>query len=112
MRPPWHFEPGSAERQLCEQFGTRDLAGFGLAGQSLAIGAAGCLLNYVRETQKSALPHLRGIRTELREDSLLLDAATRRAHRASFSWASIKPLCIVEVQRAGSPLAQNSLLGS
>ena len=78
QRPPWLFEPGSAERQLCEQFGTRDLAGFGLAGQALAIGAAGCLLNYVRETQKSALPHLRGIRTELREDALLLDAATRR----------------------------------
>ena len=33
QRPPWHFEAGSAERQLCEQFGTRDLAGFGLAGQ-------------------------------------------------------------------------------
>ena len=31
QRPPWHFEPGSAERQLCEQFGSRDLAGFGLA---------------------------------------------------------------------------------
>ncbi len=30
-RPPWHFEAGSAERMLCEQFGTRDLAGFGLA---------------------------------------------------------------------------------
>ncbi len=78
QRPPWHFEAASAERQLCEQFGTRDLAGFGLAGRGLAIGAAGCLLNYVRETQKSALPHLRGIRTELREDALLLDAATRR----------------------------------
>ncbi len=76
QRPPWHFDAASAERQLCEQFGTRDLAGFGLAGQALAIGAAGCLLNYVRETQKSALPHLRGIRTELREDALLLDAAT------------------------------------
>jgi DNA mismatch repair protein MutS len=78
QRPPWHFEAASAERQLCEQFGTRDLAGFGLAGRTLAIGAAGALLNYVRETQKSALPHLRGIRTELREDALLLDAATRR----------------------------------
>jgi DNA mismatch repair protein MutS len=78
QRPLWHFESGSAERQLCEQFGTRDLAGFGLASQPLAIGAAGCLLNYVRETQKSALPHLRGIRCELRDDALLLDAATRR----------------------------------
>ncbi|HET9693155.1 MAG TPA: DNA mismatch repair protein MutS, partial [Steroidobacteraceae bacterium] len=78
QRPPWHFEPGSASRQLCEQFGTRDLAGFGLDGRPLAIGAAGCLLNYVRETQKSALPHLRGIRCELRDEALLLDAATRR----------------------------------
>jgi len=78
QRPPWHFESGSAERQLCEQFGTRDLAGFGLASQPLAVGAAGCLLNYVRETQKSALPHLRGIRCELRDEALLLDAATRR----------------------------------
>jgi DNA mismatch repair protein MutS len=78
QRPPWHFESASAERQLCEQFGTRDLAGFGLAAQPLAVGAAGCLLVYLRETQKSALPHLRGIRCELREDALLLDAATRR----------------------------------
>jgi DNA mismatch repair protein MutS len=77
-RPPWHFESASAERQLCEQFGTRDLAGFGLAHKTLAIGAAGCLLNYVRETQKSALPHLRGLRSEEREEALLLDAATRR----------------------------------
>ena len=77
-RPPWHFEAGSAERQLTEQFGTRDLAGFGLAHKPLAVGAAGCLLNYVRETQKSALPHLRGIRCEERDEALQLDAATRR----------------------------------
>ena len=78
QRPPWHFETASAARQLCEQFGTRDLAGFGLEDLPLATGAAGCLLNYVRETQKSALPHLRGIRCELRDEALLLDAATRR----------------------------------
>jgi len=77
-RPPWHFEAGSAERLLCEQFGTRDLAGFGLAHKPLAVGAAGCLLNYLRETQKSALPHLRGIRCEERDEALQLDAATRR----------------------------------
>ncbi|NJD31598.1 MAG: DNA mismatch repair protein MutS [Gammaproteobacteria bacterium] len=78
QRPPWHFDASSAERQLCDQFGTRDLAGFGLAGRALAIGAAGCLLQYVRDTQKSALPHLRGMRCEERDEALLLDAATRR----------------------------------
>jgi DNA mismatch repair protein MutS len=77
-RPPWHFDAASAERQLCEQFGTRDLAGFGLGGRALAVGAAGCLLQYLRDTQKSALPHLRGIRCEEREEALQLDAATHR----------------------------------
>ncbi|MFO1406844.1 MAG: DNA mismatch repair protein MutS [Steroidobacteraceae bacterium] len=78
QRPPWHFEAGSAERALCGQFGTRDLAGYGLAARPLAVGAAGCLLAYVRDTQKTALPHLRGIRTEERDEALLIDAATRR----------------------------------
>jgi DNA mismatch repair protein MutS len=77
-RPPWHFDAGSSEQRLCEQFGTRDLAGFGLGNRPLATGAAGCLLQYVRDTQKSALPHLRGIRCEERDEALLLDAATRR----------------------------------
>ena len=76
--PPWHFDADSSTRALCEQFGVRDLAGFGLAAMPLATGAAGCLLQYIRDTQKSALPHLRGLRREERSDALLIDAATRR----------------------------------
>ncbi|WP_462320070.1 DNA mismatch repair protein MutS [Halochromatium sp.] len=77
-RAPWHFDADSGERLLCQQFGTQDLNGFGCAGLSLAIGAAGCLLQYVKETQRVALPHLRSLRTETRDDALILDAATRR----------------------------------
>ena len=77
-RPAWHFDPESGTRLLCDQFGTRDLTGFGCAGMALAIGAAGCLLQYVRDTQRAALPHLRGLVTESREDAVILDAATRR----------------------------------
>jgi DNA mismatch repair protein MutS len=77
-RPLWHFEPDSAERALCEQFGTRDLRGFGCADLPLAVGAAGCLLNYLRDTQRAALPHLRGLTTEQRDDAVIVDAATRR----------------------------------
>jgi len=76
--PPWHFEADSAERQLCSQFGTRDLAGFGCEGLTLGIGAAGALLQYVQDTQRSALPHLRGLSVEQREQAVLLDAASRR----------------------------------
>ena len=77
-RPSWHFDPDSAERLLCDQFGTQDLAGFGCTEFPVAVGAAGSLLQYIRETQRASLPHLRGISTELRDDAVIIDAATRR----------------------------------
>ena len=77
-RAPWHFELDSATRALTEQFRTRDLAGYGCADKPLAIAAAGALLAYVRETQKSALPHLLSITTEERDAALIMDPATRR----------------------------------
>jgi DNA mismatch repair protein MutS len=93
-RPPWHFDFESATRALCEQFATRDLAGFGCAERPLAVRAAGCLLQYVRDTQKSALPHLRSVRTEERTDAVLLDAATRRNLELDASLAD-RPDCTV-----------------
>jgi DNA mismatch repair protein MutS len=77
-RPPWHFELDSATRELTRQFHVRDLEGYGCAGLPLAICAAGALLQYVRDMQKSALPHLTGLATEMRDDALVLDPATRR----------------------------------
>ena len=75
---PWHFDTETAQRLLCEQFGTRDLAGFGCDGLGPAIAAAGAVLQYVRDTQRGALPHIRSLGTERRDDALLMDAATRR----------------------------------
>ena len=77
QRAPWHFDTSSAERELCDQFSTKDLKGFGCADLPLAISAAGCLLTYVKETQRSALPHIRALHTESRDDCLILDATTR-----------------------------------
>jgi DNA mismatch repair protein MutS len=77
-QPPWQFETESATRLLTQQFGTHDLYGFGCENMPLAIAAAGCLLQYVKDTQRTALPHLRGLQVERREDSLVLDAASRR----------------------------------
>jgi DNA mismatch repair protein MutS len=77
-RPPWHFELASASRLLTDQLGTLDLKGFGADDLPLAIAAAGALLQYVRDTQKAALPHIRGLGVEERSDALQLDAATRR----------------------------------
>ncbi len=76
--PPWHFELDTAHRELCRQFGTKDLAGFGCEDLRHATCAAGALLQYVQNTQRTALPHIHGISTEQNSDALLLDAATRR----------------------------------
>ncbi len=77
-RPPWHFELDSAQRLLCKQFGTRDLAGFGCEALSHGVAAAGALLQYVSDTQKSTLPHLQSLQVELRDDAVIMDGPTRR----------------------------------
>ncbi|MET0280065.1 MAG: DNA mismatch repair protein MutS [Steroidobacteraceae bacterium] len=78
LRPPWHFELDASTRLLAQQFGTRDLAGFGAAELTVGLRAAGALLQYARDTQKAALPHIRAITVQARDDGLQLDAATRR----------------------------------
>ncbi|HEX7080764.1 MAG TPA: DNA mismatch repair protein MutS [Gammaproteobacteria bacterium] len=77
-RPPWQFDEESGRRLLCEQFGVRDLLGFDAEDVPAAIGAAGCLLQYVKETQRARVPHLRGLTRERRDDALIMDVATRR----------------------------------
>ncbi len=77
-RGPWEFELETAQRLLVQQFGTKDLAGFGCDHLKTALCAAGCLLNYARETQRTALPHVRSLAHENRDEAVIMDAATRR----------------------------------
>ena len=77
-RPPWHFETESARQRVLKQFDTLDLKGFGCDNLTAAIAAAGALLQYIKDTQQGALPHIQGIRTESSADSILLDASSRR----------------------------------
>jgi len=76
--PPWYFDADTATRLLCEQYRTRDLQGFGIAASELAICAAGCLLQYVRDTLKSDVGHLQAPRLESVGEALLIDANSRR----------------------------------
>ena len=77
-RPEWEFDSESAQEQLTRQFGTADLSGFGMQDITKGIGAAGCVLQYVKDTQRAALPHIRSIHRERQETRVQLDAATRR----------------------------------
>lgn len=77
-RPLWEFELDTARQQLNMQFGTKDLNGFGVEKAVRALRAAGCLLQYVKDTQRTSLPHIRGLTIERQQDGIILDAATRR----------------------------------
>lgn len=76
--PPWQFDTESATTQLCRQFETRDLAGFGCQQLEVAVGAAGALLEYVKDTQRTGLPHVRALQEESRDECIQIDAASRR----------------------------------
>lgn len=77
-RPEWEFEQETAQRLLIQQFQTKDLIGFGVSKAVLAIIAAGCLIQYVKDTQRTALPHIRAITLEQNDQSIIMDAATRK----------------------------------
>jgi DNA mismatch repair protein MutS len=84
----WQFDHETAVKLLTAHFGTRDLAGFGVAGYRTGVVAAGVLLQYAYDTQRAGprggasdahgLPHITRISVEQREHFVRLDAATRR----------------------------------
>ncbi len=77
-QPEWSFDIESSRRLLTQQFQTRDLSGFDCDDLSLALCAAGCLLQYVKDTQRGALPHINTLSRERREETVILDMASRR----------------------------------
>ncbi len=74
----WIFSFDYAERTLRDHFHLHTLEGCGLAGKPLAVAAAGAVLHYLRDTQKSALDHLDRPSFYDRSDALVLDASTVR----------------------------------
>ncbi len=76
--PDWHFELETARRTLCQQFATRDLAGFGCDQFTLGLEAAGALLGYAKLTQGQSITHIRSMQVYSADQYVRMDAATRR----------------------------------
>ena len=75
-RPAWAFDRETCRRLLCEQMEVQSLDGFGCADMNAGIAAAGVLLQYLKETQKSLLPHVKALSVERDEAYLYLDAVS------------------------------------
>jgi len=78
MQEPWTFDFDNGERALKEHFRLLSLDGCGLGGRIQAVRAAGAVLHYLRETQRTALDHLDRPSFFERTDSMMLDAVTVR----------------------------------
>jgi DNA mismatch repair protein MutS len=78
-RPSWDFVLDQAHKVLNEQFGTTTLAGFGIDDDCPEVQAAGALIAYLRDTQKSAIGHIARLTPYHRKDVLALDEMTRRS---------------------------------
>ncbi|MCL2457890.1 MAG: DNA mismatch repair protein MutS [Desulfobulbus sp.] len=77
-RPDMHFDSRTALSALTDHFRTANLAGFGCAAYTAAINAAGALLLYLKETQKSELSHIKQLSPLNRGGYLIIDDASRR----------------------------------
>ena len=79
-RPAWTFADDSSRETLCKHFSVHNLEGFGFGGDDVpAIRAAGGVLTYLQETQRSDLDHFRGLSSHHKSPVLQIDAATRRS---------------------------------
>jgi DNA mismatch repair protein MutS len=96
MRPPWCFAAAHCRETLLKHFGTQSLDGFDVDAGSAGVTAAGALLEYVQETQRSALSHIVKLEGRRRGIHLLIDDATRRSLELTRT--------LREGQRAGSLL--------
>lgn len=77
-RSLWEFKLDTAYRQLNLQFGTNNLSGFGVEEAQVALCAAGCLFQYVKNTQNALLPHIKSIKIHNIKDYIIMNASTRK----------------------------------
>jgi DNA mismatch repair protein MutS len=102
----WVFTADYADRMLRDHFKLLSLDGCGLANRPAAVGAAGAILHYLRDTQRAALDHVDRPTWFDRADSMILDAVTVR------NLELIEPLFAADAGgRPGGPQTQLTLLG-
>jgi len=109
-RPDWHFNPGTAETIIKQQYGIKDLSGFGCQHFNAAIGALGCLIQYLNDTQKTLLPHLQIPKINVADDVIQIDAVSRRNLEIEASLAEGKSHALLNVIDTTSTVMGGRLL--
>jgi len=82
---PWFFDESFAKELLIKHFELKNLKGFGISDATPCVIACGAVFNYIKDTQKSNLDHLKSIRFYNVSEMMFLDNATRRNLEIAFS---------------------------
>ncbi len=109
--PPWWIDEQSARQCLNQQFATQDLKGFGCDDYQNALRAAGCLLQYVQNTQRTALPHIHSLKPEQHDTAVILDTISRRNLEIDFSLSGNKEHTLMAVMDQTATAMGSRLLG-
>lgn len=110
-QPSWWFDEQSARQCLNQQFATQDLKGFGCDDYENALRAAGCLLQYVQNTQRTALPHIHSLKPEQHDTAVILDTISRRNLEIDFSLSGNKVHTLMAVIDQTATAMGSRLLG-
>ena len=103
--PDWQFDHDLAQRLLTSQFGLHDLTSLGADRDPAAVVAAGAVLQYARDTQRHALPHITGLKIETDEQFLQIDSASRRNLEIEFNLRGGRDHTLVALlDRCASPM--------
>jgi DNA mismatch repair protein MutS len=79
-RPGWYFDPYQARQRLLKHFGTTTLEGFGISdNEDGLICPAGAVIEYLTETQKTTLGHIRNLKKISRQNYLQIDPTSLRS---------------------------------
>ncbi|HHT9111280.1 MAG TPA: DNA mismatch repair protein MutS [Candidatus Brocadiaceae bacterium] len=77
-RPDWEFSRDTAYRVITEHFGITSLDGFGCEDVGPALGAAGAIIHYLKETQRTPLKHISKVQRYHTSNKMLMDKSTQQ----------------------------------
>ena len=78
-RPEWIFDRRNALKALYKHFEVASLDGFGCGDLGAGLSAAGAVIEYLNETQRTSLGHIDRLERFVDDQHLLIDRATKRS---------------------------------
>jgi DNA mismatch repair protein MutS len=108
-REDWTFAFDRGRQRLLEHFGVPSLDGYGCADMALAVGAAGVLIDFLKDTQKAALPHLVELAVYSITDFMILDLFAQRNLELVVPLSHGEPTLLGVLDCCASPMGSRTL---